>query len=671
MTTTAFRNWLLLWRRAPRSITHLCEQIDARYGIPRPASAPHLPSYHAAMAFLGVCVEGTLIIIAGFVSALIWWKAAYWLSISIEVELFCHVMAMVGPLISLAEVAGLPLQYFQVFQRSTYGTARWADPPLLKDLRLARRKSEPLEPGELPLGGLGKSYEVVLNAAQTMCHLAMFGPPGSGKSATFFMTWLRAWSATGSAIVLDPKGELYDQTAHKFENVYRIDFQQPERSDRWNFLPSCRHNAELAHEAASIILHVDANKNSSADPFWKEAETAALTAIILHLAQWHARPTPAMIQELVSTYSLAQLNELMMASADPKVPLYWGMFTKVEPKLQGGVLIGLGVRCAAFNIPNAKAISSPITPMMAARGVRLVDFAELRQPRTAVYVVVPEGDAARYKVVLATLFGLAASHLRKGDLTPESAPVLFNFDEAGNIFIHGLNELLGVGRGRKMAVALGYQNIGQVYHHYGADGGDAVLGSIGTMIFLPGLDHRTAEYASKRIGQATVWQSTSVDVKEGAKFDSERTSEVGRSLMDASEVRRMVKYRQAVAIIGNAPPVRFSYPPIAKLAAPQVSNHERIRGQVKGLAYAPNRNSFTASEPVNESLLSSAPILVSARTASEADVVIATDNRPAFSFGQMISQQSVAVQPEYDPDHFPLLKDPCFDDAPDRIGFER
>jgi type IV secretory pathway TraG/TraD family ATPase VirD4 len=345
---------------------------------------------------------------------------------------------------------------------------------------------------------------VVLNAAQTMCHLAMFGPPGSGKSATFFTTWLRAWAATGSAIVLDPKGELYDQTTFKFENVYRIDFHNPDISDRWNFLPSCHHNAEIAHEAASIILNVDANKNSTADPFWKEAETAALTAIILHLAQWHERPTPAMIQELVSTYSLAQLNELMMASADPRVPLYWGMFTKVEPKLQGGVLIGLGVRCAAFNIPNARAISAPITPLMAAEGTRLVDFAELRRARTAVYVVVPEGDAARYWVVLATLFGLAASHLRKGELTPESAPVLFNFDEAGNIFIHGLNELLGVGRGRRMAVALGYQNIGQVYHHYGADGGDAVLGSIGTMIFLPGLDHRTAEYASKRIGQATV-----------------------------------------------------------------------------------------------------------------------------------------------------------------------
>ncbi|MGH9840193.1 MAG: type IV secretory system conjugative DNA transfer family protein [Blastocatellia bacterium] len=367
--------------------------------------------------------------------------------ISIEVEFFCRVMAPVGLLISLTETTQLSLPYFHIFQRSTYGTARWADPLLLKDLNLARRKPEPVRPGELPLGGLGRDTNVVLNAAQAMCHLALFGPPGSGKSATFFMTWLRAWSRAGSAIVLDPKGELYEQTAHGFENVYRIDLQNPKRSDRWNFLPACRHNAELAHEAASIILHVEQNRNSSADPFWKEAETAALTAIILHLAQWHERPTPAMIQELVSTYSLAQLNELMMASADPWVPLYWGMFTKVEPKLQGGVLIGLGVRCAAFNIPNAKAISSPITPMMAVNGIRLMDFAELRRPRTAVYVVVPEGDAARYRVVLATLFGLAASHLRKGELDAKSAPVLFNFDEADNIFIHGLNELLGVGRG--------------------------------------------------------------------------------------------------------------------------------------------------------------------------------------------------------------------------------
>lgn len=633
---------LKFWRQSPRSLTHWCEQIDARWGIPRPATAPHLPSLQAMSALFNLLGEGVLLLCCGLLSALIWWQCTHWLLINIEVEITCHLCAFVSLLFALLEVAQLPLPFYPLQQRSTYGSSRWADPLWLGDLHLARRKGASLQPGELPLGGLGAKYDVILNRAQTMCHLALFGPPGAGKSATFFMSWLRAWAATGSTIVLDPKGELYEQTAFCYEQVYRIDLQHPERSDRWNFLPACKHNAELAHEAAAIILHADQHKNSSADPFWKEAETAALTAILLHLAQWHARPTPAMIQELVSTYSLAQLNDLMMSSADPQVPLYWGMFTKVEPKLQGGVLIGLGVRCAAFNIPNAKAISSPITTMMAARGIRLIDFAQLRAPRTAIYVVVPEGDAMRYKVVLATLFGLAASHLRKGELHETSAPVLFNFDEAGNIFIHGLTELLGVGRGRLMSIALGFQNIGQVYHHYGADGGDAVLGSIGTMVFLPGLDQRTTEYASKRIGQATVWQASSVDVKEGTKFDSERTTEVGRSLLDAAEVRRMVKHQQAIAIIGNAPPVRFSYPPQARLTNAPLSTREKqlLPKYVKPISPASKPNCSVPSAPA----------------------IIVEDTRPAFSFGQLMNK-TLTFQPEYDPSQLTPTLDPSISDA--------
>nr|WP_281722484.1 type IV secretory system conjugative DNA transfer family protein [Nitrosomonas nitrosa] len=649
--TSLVQNWWQQWQQRPQSLTHLCEQVDARYGIPRPAAAPHLPPYQAGVLFLSVCAEGVFILSAGVLSAWLWVQTAHLLLIRVEIELACHALSLLAILIACAEAAQLPLPYYHLHQRSTYGTARWADSLLLRDLQLARRKGEPLHSGELPLGGLGTNYDVVLNAAQTMCHLALFGPPGSGKSATFFMAWLRAWSATASAIVLDPKGELYEQTAYKFERVYRIDFQDSERSDRWNFLPACRHNAELAHEAAAIILNVDAGKPTTADPFWKEAETAALTAILLHLANWHERPTPAMIQELISIYSLPQLNEMMMASADPRVPLYWGMFTKVEPKLQGGVLIGIGVRCAAFNIPNAKAISSPITNPMATRGIRLIDFAELRQPRTAIYVVVPEGDAVRYKVVLATLFGLAASYLRRGEIKPDAVPVLFNFDEAGNIFVHGLSELLGVGRGRRLCVALGYQSIGQVYHHYGTDGGDAVLGSVGTMVFLPGLDHRTAEYASKRVGQATVWQSTSVDVQDGSKFDSERSTEVGRALLDASEVRRMVKHRQAIAIIGNALPVRFSYPPLARLANAPLSNRERLWHQPPC--------ALSDRVTVVDATTTVAP-------AAKPEIILAATNRPTVSFGQIMKLKPTDFEPEYDPHQLEPSRDPSLDDSLER-----
>ncbi|MBO0721905.1 MAG: type IV secretory system conjugative DNA transfer family protein, partial [Blastocatellia bacterium] len=258
-----------------------------------------------------------------------------------------------------------------------------------------------------------------------------------------------------------------------------------------------------------------------------------------------------------------------------KVPLYWGTFSKVERKLQAGVLIGLGVACADFCTPNMIAISSPVTTLMTARGARFVDFSELRKAGTAIFMIVPEGDAERYKRVLSTFFGLANDCLRNGELTEESAPVLFNLDEIGNIHIPDLPAALGVGRGRRMTYALGYQNIAQLYHQYGTDGGDAVLGSVGAMVFLPGIDQRTAEYASRRLGTTTVLQSSISDVHEGNKFDSNRTTEIGRPLMDAVEIRQMVKYKQAIAIISNAPPVRLAFPKYTRLENPPLPKREQ------------------------------------------------------------------------------------------------
>jgi type IV secretory pathway TraG/TraD family ATPase VirD4 len=280
-----------------------------------------------------------------------------------------------------------------------------------------------------------------------------------------------------------------------------------------------------------------------------------------------------MIQELISTLSLTQLNDLMMKSADPKVPLYWGMFSKVEPKLQAGVLIGLGVACADFSTPNMMAIASPITNPMAARGARFVNFSELRQANTAIFMVVPEGDAERYKRVLSTFFGLANDCLRNGAINEDSAPVLFNLDEIGNIHIPDLPAALGVGRGRRMTYALGYQNIAQLYHQYGMDGGDAAPGSVGAMVFLPGVDQRTAEYASKRLGTTTV--------------------------MDASEIRQMTKYKQAVAIISNAPPVRLTFPKLAKADHPPLSERER-RFQIGRDPNTSQRESLPESGQTND-----------------------------------------------------------------------
>lgn len=638
VSLTSWQRYWQWWQQQPKSLAQLCQQLDAEYHLPRPASAQHLPAYQAALHLLANCGQAVLLVLSGLLAAWLFVQASHWLLLRIEIEIAAHCLGLTAILISWLEAAQLWFPYYQYSERVTYGSARWADAHVLRDLHLALKKEEPLPPFTLLLGRLGWKHNAVLGPEHSTCHLAIFGPPRSGKSSTFFITWQRAWAGSGSVIVLDPKGELYDQTAYLFRNVYRIDLQTPARSDRWNFVPACAGNAEFAHKVAAMILDSEQSRRSTADPFWKEAEKAALTAILLELNQLHPRPAPQMIQELISTLSLQQLNDLMMKSPDPKVPLYWGMFSKVEPKLQAGVLIGLGVACADFNTPNMMAIASPITNPMAARGVRFVDFQALRQPGTAIFMVVPEGDAERYKRVLSTFFGLANDCLRNGTMSEDAAPVLFNLDEIGNIHIPDLPAALGVGRGRRMTYALGYQNIAQLYHQYGTDGGDAVLGSVGAMIFLPGVDQRTAEYASKRLGMTTVLQASAVDVHEGNKLDQERTAEVGRALMDATEIRQMTKYRQAVAVISNAPPVRLTYPTLARVAQPPLSERERqFQGGVEN----------TPPPDAPTPLTVAASIQAEDKPATNAH---AAKQQWAQAMAVAATQQTLLLEPEYDPD---------------------
>ncbi|MFP5265195.1 MAG: type IV secretory system conjugative DNA transfer family protein [Blastocatellia bacterium] len=546
------------------SLDHFLKRIDAKYRLPRPANALHLDAYQAGFRVLRDVGEGMAMLACGVITAFIIWAIANILQATFETRIYFVFGMIIAVLISLSEALSLVLPYYRISQRLTHGSARWADAAQLRSLGLAHRTDQRLPQGALRLGRLTRKYDLMLPFERVICHTAIFGPPNSGKSASFIMSMAKDWARTGSAIFLDPKGELFKHTARHFRAVYRFDLAQPWFSDRWNFLPACMGDAELAHEVASIIVGFDANKYYNGDPFWPQAETALATGVLLHLPQIANRPTPAMLAEFLATRELKRLDSEMTASPDMEARIQWGIFKKADrEKTQGGVFVGLGTKLAPLRAPHAMAVMQSVSAEDRKRGIREIDLRQLREPGTAIYVIVPEGDATRYRIVLSILFGLVASVVRKTSGEPRAAPVLMALDEAGNIPVHNLSEQLGVGRGRRCGIVLGYQNIGQVYKQYGHDGANAILGSVGTMVFLPGLDSETAQYAAKRIGRTTVLQHTSVDAP-GSKFDNERDSEAGRDLLDAAELRQMVDHSQAVAITGSAPPVIFGFPPLSK-----------------------------------------------------------------------------------------------------------
>src|SRR5207248_490091 len=98
------------------------------------------------------------------------------------------------------------------------------------------------------------------------------------------MSMLRDISRGGSAIVLDPKGELFEQTAGSFRQVYRLDLLNPSRSDRWKFVPQCKDDHEFASQMAATMIGLEGTKHSFADPFWQESELLLLTTVLLHLS---------------------------------------------------------------------------------------------------------------------------------------------------------------------------------------------------------------------------------------------------------------------------------------------------------------------------------------------------------------------------------------------------
>jgi len=543
------------------------EEIDARRGIPRTAEMQSMSAYHAFLRLISAAMMMLLLTGFGFICAYLLWLSAGYLGVSNQTKLYFVAGMLLCVFVGAMEALQELLPYYRIQQRLTFGTGRWADEAYLKAKGFAEKLESlvnGLPRGFLRLGLLRRGYSLVLPEVEWLRHIVIFGPPGSGKSKTFLMGMLRDIARGGSAIVLDPKGELFEQTALAFRQVYRLDLVKPSRSDRWNFVLKCKNSPEFAGQMAATMIGLEGTKHSvsTADPFWQESSLLLLKAILLHVADIVEEPTPPMIYEYLALRDMPTIAREMLSSPNGHVRLAWGAFQKAPPQTQGSVVTSLMSKLGTFQEENAQKICAPRSKSDREAGVRQIEFGKLRERGTVIYIVVGEGDASRYKNVLATFIGQAVNELRIEEHETEVAPVAFVLDEAANVPLVGLKEIAGVGRGRKLGLILGYQNLAQVPDQYGTDSANAILGSIGTMIFLPGLDDVTTQFASRRIGQTTVWSHTTVDGK-GTSLDNERQTETGRALMDPAELRQMVKHQQCIVIIDSQPPIKASYPPLA------------------------------------------------------------------------------------------------------------
>ena len=377
---------------------------------------------------------------------------------------------------------------------------------------------------------------------------------------------IRAILAKSSCLVYDPKGELFAQTAGAAKRLIRLDLNDPGRSDRWNFIPKCRNDPAFACQVAGMMIGVENRRRTNADPFWGDAEQIALTAILLHISEaYREKAIPAFAADFL--LSLGEDGNDAFAKAMESSPSIYAKqaylaFRQAPVQTRGSILIGLYNKLRPFTLAPARMVTMPPTAEENKAGCRVIDFSDLRKPGTAVYLVVSEGAADIYKEFIATFLGQAVMEMRLDGLNEPEYPCFVLIDEAYQLNVAEVKRISSIGRGRGVGLGLGYQDLPQMYDQYGREQANAILGTVMTKIFLPGLDDVTAEYASKQLGDTTIFSKTFQDFP-GKKHDNTRYAEQKRALMHASEIRQIAAHSEVLIVSDTAPPIRAAFPPLA------------------------------------------------------------------------------------------------------------
>lgn len=546
--------------------------IDADYGIPRPADESDLDDFQAGVRLTKDVFAVLSMLLCGIVSAwLIWRSAEVLLITSPKALLIVIAVCALVSMLSVGEAASVFLPYSRLSQRTTHGRARFLETGEAVEQGFAARRDKALPEEGIRLGRLNRKYDLFLPRPLCQNNIGICGPKNSGKSKTFMVQQLVDWSPFGSAVVMDPKGELFRRTAHLFEQVFVLNLEDAKFTDHWNCLADVFDNPLRAAEISNILVGFDPEiERKKEDPFWMIGEDNLARALLLFICEIADNPGLAHIKEFIGKRSIEEIGDEIKHSHNPEVQIAWGSFMHGDKeKLRGGIFAGLGFKLDLFRDPQLMQVMKTPTAEERGRGAREVDFRLLREKRTAIYLVIPSGSAPRYRLFLELFFALLSNALVKTwKEADDPKPVLVQLDEGGNIPLPGAASKFNMLREYGVAFSIGLQGIPQVWDKYGRDGGNALLTGIQNWIVLPGLDVESAAYFGRKLGRVTVLSRSEVDM-EGTKNDQDRVTEAARPLIEDAEWRTLRKWKEAIGILDAEAPVRFRFP---KLYADEVVN---------------------------------------------------------------------------------------------------
>ena len=443
-----------------------------------------------------------------------------------------------------------------------HGSARWGDARQI----CKKYSQKPYSQNIL----LTQNFRISLDTHKhrRCLNILVVGGSGAGKSRGFALP--NIMQCCCSMVITDPKAELLRKTGGLLEKkgyeVRVFDLINPDTSFCYNPFEYVHDDKDVLRLISNLIQNTTPKGSQSSDPFWEKSETALLQALMLYLL--HEAPPEeqnfAMIMEMLGSAQVKEEDEdyespldilfdrLEMRDPDSIAVKQYHIYKQAAGKTAKSILIRVGVRLAAFNLPQIAKLTNTDE----------LDLSSMGERKVALFCCIPDADTSLnylvgmiYSQLFQTLYYMA-DRVHGGALP---VPVNCIMDEFPNVSLpNEFEKILATCRSRSIYCSIIIQNMSQLKALF-KDSWESLVGNCDEFLYLGGNEKETHKYVSELLGKETIDTNTYGQTKGKSGSYSTNFQQSGRELLQPDEVRMLDNQNALLFIRGERPILDAKY----------------------------------------------------------------------------------------------------------------
>lgn len=443
-----------------------------------------------------------------------------------------------------------------------HGSARWGDARQI----CKKYSKKPYSQNIL----LTQNFRISLDTHKhrRCLNILVVGGSGAGKSRDFALP--NIMQCCCSMVITDPKAELLRKTGGLLEKkeyeVRVFDLINPDTSFCYNPFEYVHDDKDVLRLISNLIQNTTPKGSQSSDPFWEKSETALLQALMLYLL--HEAPPEeqnfAMIMEMLGSAQVKEEDEdyespldilfdrLEMRDPDSIAVKQYHIYKQAAGKTAKSILISVGVRLAAFNLPQIAKLTNTDE----------LDLSNMGERKVALFCCIPDADTSLnylvgmiYSQLFQTLYYMA-DRVHGGALP---VPVNCIMDEFPNVSLpNEFEKILATCRSRSIYCSIIIQNMSQLKALF-KDSWESLVGNCDEFLYLGGNEKETHKYVSELLGKETIDTNTYGQTKGKSGSYSTNFQQSGRELLQPDEVRMLDNQNALLFIRGERPILDAKY----------------------------------------------------------------------------------------------------------------